>query len=113
MGVGEAGDGRRGPGPDIRLRIERLVLEGIDLPAHQWPLLQAAVEEELGRFLTASGVAPHLVAGMTVASVPAAAIALTEQSNPIVLGQRIAHAIYTGIGHATTASFPESTVDAG
>lgn len=91
--------------PDINVNIERVVLEGIDLPAEQWPILQAAIEEELGNILAVSGVAPQSAA-IAIPSVPATSLALNEQSNPIVLGRRIAHAIYTGIGYAA-ASFPE------
>ena len=48
---------------NINVAIERLVLDGIDVPYHQRSLLQAAVEGELARLLADGGLAPSLLAG--------------------------------------------------
>ena len=37
----------------VNLHIERLVLEGLPLGAHEGPLVQAAIEVELGRLFAA------------------------------------------------------------
>lgn len=82
----------------VYLHIGRLVLEGIDIAAHQRPLLRAAVEEELARLLTADGVPSTLASDGTVLPASAGTIHLTEERNPVHLGQQIARAIYGGIG---------------
>ena len=86
---------------NINLHIERLVLDGLPIDHHQGPLIRAAVEVELGRLLTANGLANSLMAGGAVPSVPAPGIQMSEASNPARLGQQIGHAIYGGIGKAT------------
>ena len=83
---------------NTNVHIERLVLDGIDLPYPQRPLLQAAVEAELARLLAAGGVAPSLRVGGALASVPGGAIHLAEGSDPAHLGTQIARAVHRGIG---------------
>ena len=83
---------------NTNVHIERLVLDGIDLPYPQRPLLQAAVEAELARLLAAGGVAPGLRAGGALASVPGGAMHLAEGSDPTRLGTQIARAVHGGIG---------------
>ena len=83
---------------NTNVHIERLVLDGIDVPYHQQPLLQAAVEAELARLLAAGGVAPGLRAGGALSHVPGGTIDLAEDRGPAHLGQQIAQAVYGGIG---------------
>ena len=83
---------------NIDLHIERLVLDGIDLPPDQYPFLQASLTAELTRLLDASGLAPGMADGVSLARLSAGGIQLTEQS-PQQLGERIAQSIYGGIGH--------------
>ncbi|MDY6898118.1 MAG: hypothetical protein SWZ49_08560 [Cyanobacteriota bacterium] len=45
---------------NIKLNIEQIILEGVDVPRSQRPRLQAAVSAELSRLLTEKGVPPHL-----------------------------------------------------
>ncbi len=82
---------------NINLNIEQLILDGIDLPRHQRPQLQAAIETELGRLLAADGLTPRLQAGGAVPHVPAGAIQLTGENNPTHLGHQIAQAVYGGL----------------
>jgi hypothetical protein len=42
--------------PNIQIYIDRLILDGISVPHSQRPLLQAAVEAELGRLLAEGGI---------------------------------------------------------
>ncbi len=82
---------------NINLNIEQLILDGIDLPHQQRPLLHTAVETELARLLVADGLASSWQAGGAVAHLPAEAIQLTDDSNPTALGQQIAQAVYGGL----------------
>lgn len=83
---------------NINLSIERLILDGIAIPHAQRPLLQAAVEAELGRLLTENGLSAELMVGGAMPHVPAGSIHLTPDANPIQMGQQIAQAVYRGIG---------------
>jgi hypothetical protein len=90
--------------PNIIVTIDRFILDGLDLPYHQRPQLQAAVEAELTRLLVAEGLAPGLITGGALARVPAGAIQLTGDNDPTHLGQQIAQAVYGGIGHEASSS---------
>lgn len=82
---------------NVNLHIERLILDGIDIePAHR-PILQAALERELGRLIARGGVGPELVAGGAVPSVKGG-FELSGTGNPRQLGRQIARAVYGGIG---------------
>lgn len=82
----------------IHLHIDRLVLEGIDLASAGRPVLQAAVEAELGRLLAEGGVSPDLAGGGAVPSVRAGGFEMGGDGNPDQLGTRIARSVYGGIG---------------
>jgi hypothetical protein len=81
----------------VNLHIDRLVLEGIDLDHAQRPLLQAAVEAELGRLL-AEGGAGNLATGGAVPSVRAEGFEMGADGGPARLGTQIAQSVYEGIG---------------
>lgn len=83
---------------NTNVHIERLVLDGIDLPYPQRQRLQAAVEAELVRLLAAGGVAPGLRAGGAVPSLPGGTVQLAEAGDPTHLGTQIARAVHGGIG---------------
>ena len=83
---------------NIRIHIERLVLDGISIPPDQRQPLQAAVEGELARLLGEGGLAYGLDSGGALFSVRAGAMQLTGDTNPTTLGQQIAQAVYGGIG---------------
>jgi hypothetical protein len=87
---------------DIYLEIEQLILDGIDLPHHQRPFLQATVETELAHLLAGGGLAPGLQTGRTIPQLSAEAIELTKNPDPTALGQQIARAVYGGIGGEAT-----------
>jgi len=83
---------------NVNLHIERLILDGIDVePAHR-PILQAALERELGRLIARGGVGPDLAAGGAVPSVRAGGFEMNAEKNPRQLGRQIARAVYGGIG---------------
>jgi hypothetical protein len=83
---------------NITIHIERLILDGLPVATHQGPLVQAAVEAELARLVTADGLSPSLSGGGALASVRAGYLQLANDSNPNQLGQQIAQAVYGGIG---------------
>ena len=83
---------------NIRIHIERLILDGLPIAHNQGPLVQAAVEAELTRLLAENSLAANLQIGGAVPSVPTNAIQLTLGSNPSQLGTQIAGAVYSGIG---------------
>ncbi len=82
----------------IDLRIEQLILDGIDLPRRHRPLLQTSVETELGRLLATNGLALCLQSGRTVPRLCTGTIRLTADHDPTTLGRQIAQAVYGGFG---------------
>jgi hypothetical protein len=83
----------------IQVNIERLILEGIDLPSAQGPLLQAAVEAELRRLLSTRGLSPALTSGGSLPSLRAQTLNYSG-NNPTQLGQHIARSMYGSLGTA-------------
>jgi hypothetical protein len=83
----------------VQVNIERLVLDGIDLPAGQRPLMQAALEAELARLLSVGSLHQTL---MSSGSLPDLRVKTLNYSgnNPAQLGQQIARSVYSGIGKA-------------
>lgn len=82
---------------NVYVSIERLVLDGIEIAQRERPLLQAAVEAELGRLLAEGGLSSSLVAGGAYPNAAAGTIQLTNQPS-VQLGRQIAQAVYGGIG---------------
>lgn len=83
---------------NINLHIERLILEGVVIAPGQRGLLQAALEAELTRLLSAGGLSPDLTGSGALLRVPANAIQLNKGVEPADLGRQIAGSIYGGIG---------------
>jgi hypothetical protein len=82
---------------NINIHIERLVLDGLPVARHEGSLVQAAVEAELARLLTAQGLPPNLMSGGAMPSVPGGAIQFGAQSSPAHLGKQIARAVHGGL----------------
>ena len=83
---------------NIKLNIERLVLDGVNITPEQRYLLQASVETELTRLLVERGLSPSLAQGTAVPQISTGGIQLTN-NNPTQIGQQIAQSVYGGIGH--------------
>jgi hypothetical protein len=83
---------------NIRIHIDRLILDGLPITHSQGPMVRAAVEAELTRLFTENGLAANLQAGVAVPSMSATAIQLASGSNPSQLGTQIAQSVYGGIG---------------
>lgn len=82
---------------NVNLHIDRLVLDGIDVAPAQRPILQAALEAELGRLIAERGVGA-LASGGAVPSLRADGFQMSGDGNPVQLGQQIARSVYGGIG---------------
>jgi hypothetical protein len=83
----------------IQVNIERLILDGIDIPAGQRPRLQAAVETELARLLSTRGLNSALTSGGNLSSLRVQPMNYSG-NNPLQLGQQIARSVYSGLGTA-------------
>jgi hypothetical protein len=87
---------------NIKLHIERLILEGLAIVPGQYAEIQTAVEAELTRLLAAKGVRADLQSGGAIPSLRGGAINVSNESNPMHLGNQIAKSVHGGIGPETT-----------
>ena len=83
---------------NVKLHIERLLLDGVEIEPGQRELLQAAVETELVNLITLGGVADGIASGGTIPHVAGHSIQLQRDHGPAELGRNIAGAVYGGIG---------------
>ncbi len=88
---------------NVRLHIERLILDDLPLRGSQRALVQGAVEQELARLIEVNGVGQDTMAGGARASVPQAVMHMAEGASPVQLGRQIAQAVYQGIGTSHSA----------
>jgi hypothetical protein len=95
------GCGCGGGGMNIRVHIERLILDGLNVGPGEGLHVQAAVEAELARLVETGGLAPELLAGINLASVPAGNASLGWEQSGTLLGGQIARSVYEGIGPAS------------
>ena len=79
------------PSMNINLHIEKLLLDGIDLPRRHRPRLQASVEAELKRLLADSG---RLDTWTPRLQLRAGDLQLGETRDPDQLGVQIAESVY-------------------
>jgi hypothetical protein len=80
------------------LRIDSLVLDGLDLSRSEAPLVRAAVEAELSRLFTERDHSEGFRSSESLASLPAGPITRRSGEAPASLGRKIARAVYGGIG---------------
>jgi hypothetical protein len=80
----------------VRLHIDRLVLDGLDVPHGARAALRVALERELGERIALGGLAPAFAAGTAIPSLEAPQMQTAR--NPAQLGTAIAQAVYGGIG---------------
>lgn len=83
---------------NVRLHIDRVVIEGIDVRSADRPHLRAAIESELTRLIGNGGIAPDLAGGIAVPRVHAPQIEVARNAKPAQLGNAIAGAVYGGVG---------------
>ena len=91
-------EGCGGSGVNIRVHIERLILEGLTVGQNEAAQVQAAVETELARLVETGGLAPELKTGTNLASVAAGNLTLGRERTGTFLGGQIARSVYDGVG---------------
>ena len=82
---------------DIHIHIERLVLEGVNVPQHQEAVLQSTVETELANLVTAGSLNSSLMTAGIIPGLSGETFQLKGSSDAVQLGQQIALAVYKGI----------------
>lgn len=85
---------------NVRIHIDRLVIDGLEMSAGSGGALRIAVERELARLVSTGGIAPSLAGGIAVPSVRAPEI--DGVGSPAVIGREIGRAVYGGIGVPST-----------
>lgn len=83
---------------NVRIHIDRLVLDGFSLAHGESAPLQAAVEAELSRLLREGGIHPGLASGGALANVQGGSLELKPSIKTAALGGAIAQAAYKGFG---------------
>jgi hypothetical protein len=79
---------------NIKLHIERLVLDGLRMAPHDSAQVQAAVEAELVRLLSESGIPAGLQAGFSQARIPAPVVQLNSLPHAREIGAQVSKGIY-------------------
>jgi hypothetical protein len=82
---------------DIDLRIERLVLDGWAITPAERRALGAALETELSRLLSESGLSGSFTQGAALPAVRADDILITQPFNPAQVGAQIAQTVHAGL----------------
>jgi len=81
----------------VRLHIEHLVLDGLPLEAADGPAVRTAVEAELTRLLTESGLGPGLRNGGAYDAAPGAELRLSPTPGPGAVGRQIGAAAHRSL----------------
>jgi len=83
---------------NVRLHIERLVLDGLPITQRQGPQLQAAIQQELVRLLADSGSLAQFNTGGAVAAINGGTIQLTPAADVTGIGRQVATAVHGSLG---------------
>lgn len=81
---------------NVRLHIERVILDGAPLGSRDLARFRAGLQAELGRLLAQIGVPPGWCGGGRFPSTPADPVALEPETAPARWGEEIARALYGG-----------------
>lgn len=79
---------------NIHLHIERLVLDGVDVPGHRQAALQAALVSELSRLLAVGGLP---AVDRQAVRVQAGSVDWAGVSDPVEMGTRLAGVVHGGL----------------
>ncbi len=82
---------------NINLHIERLILKDVPLETVHRPVLQAAVESELGRLLADNGFSTDFLKGGALRTIKSKPVEISDETTPIHLGGQIAQTVYGGL----------------
>jgi hypothetical protein len=85
---------------NIRLHIERLVVDGFGLQRADGKAVKSAVQNELLRLFSGEGLRHELQQGGALPQVRADALPAGTKTSPRQLGTQIARSVYGGIGKA-------------
>jgi hypothetical protein len=77
--------------------VERLALEGFDLPSGGERAVQAAFRSELARLLAAENLPGRLLSGGARRELPGGTLSIDQWADPGDLGRRIARGIYEAL----------------
>ncbi len=83
---------------NVKLHIDRLVLEGIPLSASQGAAVKAAMARELARLLRTHGIGGELQQSRMLSHIQAAGIDVRGSANHGALGRQIAQSVYRSVG---------------
>ncbi len=81
----------------VRVRIERVVLDGIPAPPGPRAAIGAHLSAELRRLVARGGVSGEVRSGGALAAVRAGSLDLARPVTAAGLGRQLAHAVYHGI----------------
>jgi hypothetical protein len=81
---------------EINIHIDRIVLDGITLSAHDEPRFREVLQTELHRLITSEGLPGTFDNGANVPRV-SSEMGTPAQSNPTRLGTQLAQATYKGM----------------
>jgi hypothetical protein len=80
---------------NIRLHIERLIVDGLPLSPREQRRLRATVETRLGALLAAAP--PAGISGYSVPALPVAPIAWGSDNTGVTAGDRIARSLHSAL----------------
>jgi len=80
---------------NMKILIDRIVLDGENLSPSQRRCLQTDIETELAHLLTANGIPERLKYGGTVSNLSVHVDDVPSGMHSVKLGQNIAHSIYS------------------
>lgn len=81
----------------IRLHIDRLVLDGIDLPRAKATHFREAMEAELSRLLAERGIHDSVRSGGAIPYVRGPELRVATPAEPASLGRDVAKAVHGGL----------------
>jgi hypothetical protein len=83
---------------NVRVHIDRLVLDGFALGAGDGARVGAAMQAELARLLAERGLSSRLAGGGAVGGLQGAALRPDGSSSPAALGRGIAQSVHGAVG---------------
>lgn len=83
---------------NVKLHIERLVLDGFPLTTHQGAQVKQAVQAELARLMTETSIHPQLQQSQSIPELQGGRLHSVPHATPRTLGVQIARSVYGGVG---------------
>ena len=97
----------------VRLSIDRVVLDGVEVTYQDIPTVRAALEAELARLLDDSTLAPRLRCGGAMPYLRGGQMTLPASPAPTALARAIALAAWAAIGARPPANRPTTRAGSG